>query len=450
MTRSNSLGRMTVNLPNNWTPRADQRPLWDYLERGGTRAVMVAHRRWGKDDVALHYTATQALQRVGNYWHMLPRYNQARKSIWDAVNPRTGKRRIDEAFPEALRAQTRETDMFIRFLNGSTWQLVGSDNYNALVGSPPIGIVYSEYALADPASWAYLRPILDENGGWAAFISTSRGDNHLKMLLDYARVEPGWYGGILTASDTPVFSAEQLDSTRRELIATHGEEYGEAIYAQEYLCSFQGAVLGAYYSKQLDQARKDHRITSVPHDTGVEVYTFWDLGVDDSTSIWFMQAVGRELRFVDYYEATGEGLAHYAKVLKEKPYVYGDHYMPHDADVRELGTGQSRRITAENLGIRPVVVVKRARDMSAVLAGIEAGRNIMSRCWFDEKKCARGLSALEGYQAEYDDEKKKLANHPLHDWHSHGADAWRTFAVGYTPRVKHQTVTWVLNSMGGW
>jgi hypothetical protein len=137
-------------------------------------------------------------------------------------------------------------------------------------------------------------------------------------------------------------------------------------------------------------------------------------------------------------------------VLKSRPYVYGDHYMPHDADARELGTGQSRRITAENLGIRPVVVVKRARDMSAVLAGIEAGRNIMSRCWFDGQKCSRGLSALEGYQAEYDDEKKKLANHPLHDWHSHGADAWRTFAVGYAPRVKHQTVTWVLNSMGGW
>jgi hypothetical protein len=434
-------------MPLNWRPRPDQMALWSYLERGGKRAVMVAHRRWGKDDVALHFTACAALERTGNYWHLLPRYNQARKVVWDAVNPKTGRRRIDEAFPVEIRRRTKEQEMFIEFQNGSTWQLIGSDNYNTLVGSPPVGIVFSEYAVADPLAWAYLRPILADNDGWALFIYTPRGRNHGKALYDFARTEPGWFGQVLSAVDTPVFSAERLDQERRELAAELGETEGEMIFLQEYYCSFEEMVRGAYYAKQLTQARADGRITGVPHAAGHEVYTFWDLGMDDATSIWFMQTIGRELRFIDYYEAQGEGLAHYASALKERPYVYGDHYMPHDADVREMGTGTSRRQTAENLGIRPVIVVKRAKDTNAVLAGIEAGRNIMSSCWFDERKCSRGLSALVGYRADYDDERKKLADHPLHDWHSHGADAFRTFAVGYAPRAKKRSVTSILNGM---
>ena len=389
-----------------------------------------------KDDVALHFTATQTVQRVGNYWHMLPQFNQCRKAIWEAVNPRTGKKRIDEAFPLAMRTTTRKTDMYIEFCSGSTWQLVGSDNYNALVGSPPIGIVFSEYALSDPQSWAYLSPILEENDGWAMFISTSRGNNHLKKMVDFARVEQGWFGEILTADTTPVFTAEQLESIRRQMIATFGEELGEALFQQEYFCSFEGAVLGSYYAKQMAQAKKERRITAVPYDAGLEVYTFWDLGVDDSTTVWFMQFAGREIRVIDYLESTGRGLEYYAKELKAKPYVYGDHYMPHDAEVRELSSGEeakSRKEVAEGLGIRPIIVVQRARDSQAVMTGIQSVRNILSRCYFDEKRCWQGISALEGYRAEYDEEKKVLSNRPLHDWCSHGADGFRTFAVGYDP-----------------
>jgi hypothetical protein len=421
--------------------------LWEYLEGGGKRGVMVAHRRWGKDDVALRFTCCAALERPGNYWHMLPAYAQARKVVWDAVNPRTGRRRIDEALPKEIRRKTREQEMFIELVNGATWQLVGSDNYDSLVGSPPVGIVFSEYAVADPLAWAYFRPILAENDGWALFIYTPRGKNHGKTLYDFARLEPGWFSQLMPASATPVFSPERLEQEQRELAAEFGETEGEMIFLQEYECSFEGMVRGAYYAKQLVQARKDNRITFVPFAAGHEVYTFWDLGVDDSTSIWFMQAIGKELRFIDYYEAEGEGLAHYAKVLKERPYVYGDHYMPHDAEVRELGTGVSRRETAENLGIRPVIVVPRARDTQAVLNGIEQGRNIMSQCWFDEKKCGRGLSALEGYAAEYDEQAKKLADRPAHTWCSHGADAFRTFAVGYSPRPKARSVTSIMNGM---
>jgi hypothetical protein len=436
-----------IDIPSGWAPRRDQQPLWDYLEGGGKRAVMVAHRRWGKDDVALYFACCSALEQPGNYWHMLPQYAQARKVVWDALNPKTGKRRIDEAFPRDIRRKTREQEMMIELANGATWQLVGSDNYNSLVGSAPVGIVFSEYAVADPMAWAYLRPILAANDGWALFIYTPRGGNHGKTMLDFAKVQPGWFASVVDAAHSPVFSPDKLEQERRELAAEFGETEGEMIFLQEYYCSFEGMTRGAYYAKQLRAARSEGRIASVPYVAGHEVYTFWDLGVDDSTSIWFMQAIGKELRFIDYYEASGEGLVHYAKVLKERPYVYGDHYMPHDAEVRELGTGTSRKATAENLGIRPVVVVQRAHDTQAVLSGIEAGRNIMSQCWFDEKKCSQGLIALEGYRCDYDEEKRKLADRPLHNWCSHGADAFRTFACGFRPKEKSVPVTSILNGL---
>jgi hypothetical protein len=156
---------MAIELPAGWAPRGYQKKLWQYLEHGGKRADVAAHRRWGKDDIALNRAACAAFERVGTYWHMLPEAAQARKAIWDAINPHTGRRRIDEAFPKELRANTREQDMLIRFVNGSTWQVLGSDNYDSLVGSPPVGVVFSEWALAKPDAWTYTRPILAENGG---------------------------------------------------------------------------------------------------------------------------------------------------------------------------------------------------------------------------------------------------------------------------------------------
>jgi len=185
-----------ISVPSRgWTPRPHQQRLWNYLQRGGKRAVAVWHRRAGKDEVALHATAVAALERVGNYWHMLPEFAQGRKAIWDAVNPHSGKRRIDEAFPQEMRAGTREHDMHIRFVNGSTWQVVGSDSVasGGGIGSSTAGIVFSEYALANPSAWGYYRPILEENNGWAAFISTPRGRNHLLQLYQHATRTRGWF-----------------------------------------------------------------------------------------------------------------------------------------------------------------------------------------------------------------------------------------------------------------
>ena len=417
----------TITLPaNSWRPRDYQLPAWKYLERGGKRAICIWHRRAGKDDVCLHWAASSAMQRVGNYWHMLPEASQARKAIWEAVNPHTGLRRIDEAFPRELRETTREQEMMIRFVNGSTWQVVGSDNYNSLVGSPPIGIVFSEWALADPASWAYLRPILLENDGWALFITTPRGRNHAARFYFGAKDDPLWFTDIRKATDTSVFTADQLDQELNEYIREFGPDEGESRFNQEYLCDFEAAIPGAYYARLMRQAEEDGRIGNVPYEPSLPVYISWDLGVGDSTALWFAQVLGREVRLIDYYETSGVGLDHYVKMLREKPYVYANDILPHDIEVRELSSGKSRLETLYSLGRRDARVLGNVK----VDDGINAARNLIPRCWFDARRCERGIDALRQYRREWDDKNKVFKPRPLHDWTSHPADSFRYLALG--------------------
>lgn len=418
-------------------------PLWAYLENGGKRACAVWHRRAGKDAVCLNWTATAAVQKPANYWHLLPQANQARKAIWDAVNPTTGQRLIDQAFPKEIRELTRENEMMIRLKNGATWQVGGSDNYDALVGSPPFGIVYSEWALSDPRSWDYIRPILAENGGWALFITTPRGNNHARRTYETASCEKDWFGQILTVDDTQAIKREVLDQDLREMIREHGDQEGNAIFKQEYYCSFEAPVSGSYYGQWLDKAEAEKRITKVPYEPNLPVDTAWDLGIDDAMAIWFIQQVGKEIHLIDYLEDSGEGLQHYAKELQAKPYVYGSHFGPHDIEVRELGTGKSRKEVAESLGIRFTTAPK-----LEVADGIQAVRDLLPRIWIDREKCARGLDALLSYHKDWDEKREVFRNQPVHDWASHGADALRTFAtakpasVGWKELPKQQVVRW--------
>ncbi len=248
-----------IDLPHEWEPRPYQQDLWDYLEGGGKRAAAVWHRRAGKDDLCLRWASVAVFEKAATYWHMLPEAAQARKAIWTAVNPHTGKRRIDEAFPLALRANTNDQEMFIRFKNGSTWQVVGSDNYNSLVGSPPAGVVFSEWPLNKPEAWTYLEPILEENGGWALFIYTPRGENHGLSMLQQAQSEPDWFGQVLTADETEVFDAEQLARIKRGIIKQYGKSRGEAFFNQEYYCSFYEAFSGKVVYPDFN--RKQHVAT---------------------------------------------------------------------------------------------------------------------------------------------------------------------------------------------
>jgi phage terminase large subunit len=236
-----------LSLPYNWNPRWYQGNLWKAHGKY-KRMLAIWPRRHGKDDVNLHANACAAFERVGNYWYMLPEYNQCRKAIWDAVNPHTGIRRIDEAFPDAIRAKLNDNEMKITFINGSTWQLMGSDNYDALVGSPPVGLTYSEYAISNPISWGYMRPILLENGGWASFNSTPRGKNHLYRMYNMAMESEEWFCELLTVDETELFSKAQLDNELSELIAEHEDvEYATALWKQEYWCSFEAALPGAIW-----------------------------------------------------------------------------------------------------------------------------------------------------------------------------------------------------------
>ena len=254
----------TIQIPNNWMPRDYQMNVWDYLEGGGKRAVSVWHRRAGKDDVCLHWGAKATVLRPATYWHMLPEASQARKAIWDAVNPHTGIRRIDEAFPKGFRDTTREQEMMIRTKTGSTWQVVGSDNFNSLVGSPPAGVVFSEWPLSNPDAWAYLRPILAENGGWALFVYKPRGPNHGKTTYDFALKEKDWFAELLTADKTGVFTEEQLETEKREYISQYGVSRGLALFNQEYMCSWDPAFTGKAVYPEFDRETHVSKVPLLP------------------------------------------------------------------------------------------------------------------------------------------------------------------------------------------
>lgn len=436
----------TIRLPHNWTPRDYQMDLWSYLENGGLRADVAAHRRWGKDEVALHYTATQMVQKPGTYWHMLPEASQARKAIWDAVNPHSGKRRIDEAFPRALREATREQEMFIRLKGGATWQVIGSDNYNSLVGSPPVGVVLSEWSLAKPDAWTYLRPVLAENGGWALFLWTPRGRNHATRAFEARERDPEWFAKRSPATRTSVFTPEQLERERLEMIAEAGSvEEGQARFATEYLVDFDVAVPGSYYGASLSEAANAGRIREVLYDPALKVDTAWDLGIDDYTAIWFFQQVASEVRVLDYFEVGGEGLQSIVRqAISDKPYVYGTHYLPHDVKVRELGNaGKSRLETLEGLGLRNVNVGVPADADERV----NAVRLTIPVCYFDKVKCEAGLDRLRGFRKKWNTATNTYTG-PLHDENSHGADAFGEFCVNRNiPRLKKAKSK---RDRGGW
>jgi phage terminase large subunit len=392
------------------------------LEGGGKHAELVWHRRSGKDEIALHRSACASFERIAGYWHMLPEYAQARKAIWDAVNPHTGRKRIDEAFPLPLRKATRNHEMIIEFVNGSTWQVVGSDNFNSLVGSTPAGIVYSEWALANPAARAYLRPIIAENNGWQMFITTSRGRNHAYKTLKAAQGNPSSFAQVLTAFDTNVFTGSQLMAERKAYVDEFGEDMGNALFEQEYLCSFDAAILGAFYGGEMRIAKEQERITSVQYDPALKVHVAMDIGYTDDTAIVFFQVAKGEVRFIDFYATHGMPIAHYHDVLKARGYDYAEWlWLPHDARAKSIQTGRSVEEQFRALGWKP-----RITPQLSLVDGIQAARLTFRESWFDAERCADLLDALTNYRREWDDEKKTFKpGKPVHDWSSHAADAFR-------------------------
>lgn len=452
---------MIIQLPAfDWRPRPQQMALWQYMQGGGRHAEIVWHRRFGKDDVGLHWTARAAFQRVASYWYLLPMQAQARKAIWKAVNPNTGRRRIDEVFPHGLRKSTNDQEMFIEFVNGSTWQVLGSDNYDALVGSPPAGCVFSEWALADPAAAAYLQPIFNENGGWQIYNTTPRGRNHAYRSLQAAMANPKRFGSVLTLDDTRAFSPAQIEEMRADYKARFGDEIGEAIFEQEYYCSFEIPVVGAVYGKEIRLAQQQGRIATVAFDPALPVHTVWDLGRADKTTIWFVQFRPGEVRVIDYLEKFGEPIDWYIGQLSQKKYPYGDNYLPHDAFAQLLA---SKRTIAQQL--RDAGYLVKGVPKTSIAARIEALRQLFPIMHFDERRTQAGRDALVNYRYDVQgvpvfvgegQEVQSFSPQPVHDWASHASDSLGYLAVALKEarQVKeHQTTPTakrvVLHSPGG-
>jgi len=377
--------------------------------------VLVAHRRFGKTVFCINELIDRAAANTldnPRYAYVAPLLSQAKDVAWEYLKHYAA--RVDGG-------SAHESELRVDFPKGARIRLYGADNPDRLRGLYLDGVVLDEYAQMAPRIWPeVIRPALADRAGWAIFIGTPMGRNQFCYLYEAARGKPDWFAALLRASDTGVIAAEEL--------AAAAAVMSEDQYAQEFECSFDAAVAGSYYGSLLAKAEAEGRIGTVPWDPKLPVHTAWDLGIGDSTAIWFCQAAGRERRLIDYHESSGVGLDHYVRVLRDKPYVYGDHILPHDAEVRELGTGLSRVETLRSLGVNPRVL--RADKLED---GINAVRNLLPRSWFDAVKCARGIEALRQYRREYDDRLKAFSARPLHDWTSHAADAFRYLAMGLRP-----------------
>ena len=427
---------MQIVLPaNNWEPREQQLRAWNALSRGIRTVVLAWHRRMGKDEVALHNCAIKAMQRVGNYWHMLPMQEQARKALWEGVNPKTGRLRWQDAFPAEIIKHVDNQAMKLTLVNDSTWQLLGSDNYNSLVGSTPVGITMSEAALADPAAFGYFRPILLENNGWSLHISSVRGRNHFKALFDNVSNDPEGFAELLSAEDTGIFTLEQLAAERRFYIDQYGSAFGNSLFEQEYLSSWDAAIIGAVFGDELKQLREEGRAAPFVYDPRFPVYTSWDIGVGDPTYCLFWQIIGNRPRLIDWYSSTDTGVDHYVEVLSKKPYYYAKHIGPHDIINRGGGSANSWFEQGRKLGLNFERMENTAK-LDQIAAGSYLIRqmeiNIADRKVDDPMDdCEYIMSAVTQYRFTFDQTRKVMSKLPVHDWTSHPTDALMTFALWF-------------------
>lgn len=396
-----------------YRPRAQFVP---FHKRETRFACLVAHRRAGKTVACVNDLQDGAL-RCGRvrprFAYLSPYFKQSKAVAWDYL-------RATVAPLRPLGASLHESELRADYPNGGQVRLYGADNADALRGIYLDGVVLDEFADMDPRVWPeVIRPALADRQGWAVFIGTPKGRNSFHEIYKRSQTEPDWFSLMLKASETGLIPEDELALARKDL--------SEDQYAQEFECSFEAAIVGAYYGKLMQQAEADKppRITGVPYEPTAQVWTAWDLGIRDATAIWFAQIVGREVHLIDYYEMTGADLGHYVREINERPYVYAGHIVPHDAQAKELGTGKSRLEVLESLGLRNITIapVHRVED------GINAVRVLLPRCWFDRGKCERGIEAMRLYRAEYDDKLQALRPRPVHDWTSHAADAFRYLAT---------------------
>lgn len=397
-----------------YTPRKYQAE----IEAGLARfSVLVCHRRFGKTALSINRLIRAASETDRPDWrgaYIAPLYKQAKTVVWDELKKYCGIGTDD------CTVKFHETELRADFDNGARIRLFGAENPDSLRGIYLDGVIFDEVAQMPKRMWTeVIRPALSDRKGWAIFIGTPQGKNALYEIYEDAKRDPDWFAAMYRASETAIIDPDEL--------AAAGREMSPEEYEQEFECSFTAAIRGAYFGTLMGDADKEGRITTVALDPSLPVHTAWDLGMSDSTAIWFVQArPGGTYAVVDYYEAGGEGLDHYARVLDEKGYKYGTHIAPHDIRVRELGTGKSRLEIARGLGIRFDIAPN-----IPVQDGINAVRSMLPSCWFDAEKCAPGIESLRHYRRVFNERMNDFTARPLHDWTSHAVDAFRYFAVGF-------------------
>ncbi len=418
-----------MKLPHKFTPRKYQyNALIDAIGNGKKRLCCVWHRRSGKDKTFLNLIVCMAITKKGNYVYLFPETTHAKKVIWHGIDSQ-GNKFLDH-FPPEIIASINNTDMMITLINGSTFQLMGSERYDKLRGINPLGVVFSEYQEHHPAAWETLRPIFAENDGWVVFQGTPKGQNHLYDVYQYAKDNPAWHCSLLTINDTtrdlkgtPVISNAVIEEERASGMP-------EEMIQQEYFCSFAAAITGAYYGKIMEQLQNQGHIFDFEIEKSLPVYTFWDLGIDDANAIWFMQYVNGEIHLIYYYEDTNKALPDYVAYINNismrHQIRYAEHFAPHDIQVREYGTGRSRIETARDYGL-----YFRIAPNISIIDGINAVRMLLPRMYFHKTNCKMGIRCLMEYHREYDTKRKCYGDRPAHDWSSHGADAMRYLAVSW-------------------
>ena len=404
-----------VQIETGYTPRPLQRKIHNELKRFN---VLVCHRRFGKTVLVINEMIDRGLRcqlRNPQFAYIAPNYGAAKRIAWDYVKDFIRKIpgvKVNEAELRVDIHRPPPYDDRIRFM------LLGAENPGSLRGIFLDGAILDEFAECDPKIWGeVIRPALSDRKGWGIFIGTPKGQNHFFDIYHKTQGLENWYQKTYKASETGVVDAEELADAK----ATMTEEE----YEQEYECSFNAALVGAYYSKQLVELNKKGWLDGpVPYDPALVVNTAWDLGIGDSTAIWFWQQYGNEIRIIDHYEASGQDVAHYAKIIKERNYVYDRHILPHDAAAKSLETGRTRQQALQKLGLRCEI-----QKRQSIEDGINAVRLLLPRCRFDNIKTKYGVQCLTNYQKKFDSKNKVFQNKPKHDWTSHSADAFRVLAL---------------------
>lgn len=419
---------MEITIPHNYDPRSYQLPLLAAMDSGYKRAFCVWHRRAGKDKTLINLITKKMTERVGVYYYFFPEYKQGRKIIWDGVDG-SGQKFIDH-FPKEFIANKNDQEMKIKAINGSLFQIVGTDNYDSIRGTNPVGCVFSEFAFQNPMAWDVVRPILKENGGWAVFNTTPNGKNHAYDMAKMAEVNEKWFFELLDVTrtkrpdGTPVITDEMIQEERMSGMS-------EEMIQQEYYCSFDIGAIGSIYGDEMQKAYKEERITDLPFYNDRYIDIFFDLGWNDMMTMWFMQKMGEKFNFINYHEENNKKLDFYFSYIRDyieqKRGKLGLIHLPHDAKKHELITGKTiqqefqREFGAHKINLIP--------QTSSIVTDIQQVRKVFPRCYFDVSACKQGIRCLEGYQYEYDPLSKVFKKNPKHDWASNGADSFRYFAM---------------------